>query len=83
MTYSDRQTSRSGIVLVHKLPLQPVMLGLILGVGLAIKAKIFDLGLDLEAYVLCLHLGLAMPCLDLDLAQRGLVNIIAFNRLCN
>jgi len=32
----------SGIIFIHKLPLQPVMLGL----GLGLKAKIFGLGLE-------------------------------------
>jgi len=77
MTYGDRQIS---VVLVFRLPLQPVTLGLDFGLGLlglGLEANVIGLGFDradqgvgLAAFGL--GLGLAMPGLGLGLLPCGL-----------
>jgi len=70
MTYGQSQAGIS-ITLVYKLPLQSVILGL----GRGLKAKIFCLGLGLEAQAQ--DPGLANQDLGLGLALCDLANITA------
>jgi len=66
--------SESRIILIYKLPLQPLMLGLRLGLnfkiyGLSLEVQELSLGLDL--------VGLDLAVSDVDLVPYGLVNITA------